>query len=161
MTRAEASLRWICSHAASLALGAGLCLALLAFWQAAHRDTGPMTAEIRALETALATERARLAEMSGQLDEIRADSMESLWGVQIASFADLDTARRAWDQLSRQRDFNTLEARITSHVVTSGKVIRLMAGPFQNAEAAREFCNARKHAGSMCMPAPFKGEPAG
>lgn len=80
-------------------------------------------------------------------------------GIHLASYRGEDTASRGWHELqARFVDLTGLEARIErTEIAGRGEYLRLKAGPFDTAEAARAACGAIEAAGEYCRPVDFTG----
>ena len=87
------------------------------------------------------------------------DAVSLLHAVHLASYRHEAMAIRGWAEL--QADYPVLaglDARLElAHIPERGDFLRLKAGPFDTADAARAFCAQFEAAGQYCMPVRFSG----
>ena len=82
-----------------------------------------------------------------------------LHAVHLASYRREDMAIRGWAELQAAYPVLAgMDARLElAHIPEQGDFLRLKAGPFDNAGAARAFCAQFEAAGQYCMPVRFSG----
>ena len=90
-----------------------------------------------------------------------AGSTGLLHGVHVASYRTADQAREGWALLSaRHETLAALTARVDeTDLGERGVYLRLKAGPFDSAEAARSACGEIETSGDWCQVAAYDGVP--
>lgn len=82
-------------------------------------------------------------------------------GVYFASYRTDATAREAWRKLTRKfEDLRSLSPVLFKiDLGKRGTFVRLIAGPYADAGAARSACARYSAGGEECAPAPYSGKP--
>lgn len=82
------------------------------------------------------------------------------FGMELGSYSDLTTLRRAWSDLVRQYPalFEGLDGLATIRDRDGKAELLLVAGPFRNAADAAEHCGKVEAAGVKCLPAFYLGQ---
>ncbi len=105
------------------------------------------------------------AEDGASASAIEAAASGEQFGLHLASYRDVTTARKGWQVLVEKYpdQLRDLKPRLEAFDLGTlgGRYLRLVAGPFADVAPARERCAALRAAGAFCQVAAFKGQPLG
>ena len=86
-------------------------------------------------------------------------SRSILHAAHIASYRERELAQQGWLVFSQSEAFEGLRARVEPVELDSGSWLRLKAGPFDDAEQVRQFCEPIRSRGDWCAITDFSGDP--